>query len=145
MTCNLGRPLTVSGSRRVAPVIPCANWCNADAQDVVISYDELPLAQRQAIGADWSAAAAGEHASIASFSRFIFHLLAHAAPPDLLQEATAALSDEIRHAQLAFDLASRYLGRSAGPGELDISQALVPVSKHELIAALIEEACVGDW
>ena len=54
----------------------------------------------------WLAAALAEHASVASFSKFALELLAVGAPASLLQRAHQAALDEIRHAQLSFDVVS---------------------------------------
>ncbi len=76
----------------------------------------LALEEREALGAAWLRNALMEHASIAAFARFTLELLAVGAPADLIRDSNAAASDETRHAELCFALASEYLGESEGPG-----------------------------
>jgi hypothetical protein len=57
------------------------------------------------------------------------------------------MGDEIRHAALAFGLASAYAGRDLGPGPLQLDGALSTergASLAEMAAAVVREGCVGE-
>jgi len=91
----------------------------------------------------WLEAALAEHASIASFARFVQELLWHAAPPELVASALQAAAEEVEHAQTSFRIASRLLGDSMGPGPLP----LVPpreLSVTGLALSTFEEACIEE-
>ena len=60
-----------------------------------------------AVARAWRAAAAFEHASVASFARSTLELLALGAPLDLVERTQAAALDEVRHARLSLALARR--------------------------------------
>ena len=49
----------------------------------------------------WLEAAQSEHSSIASFSQVILELSTFGAPSNLLQLATSAMQDEIKHTEIA--------------------------------------------
>jgi len=85
-----------------------------------------------------------EHASIASFARLTLQLLSLGAPPDLLAASQRATRDEIDHAELCFELASRYAGRSFGPSPLSMQGAVVELTLAELAVAAVHEGCVGE-
>ena len=75
-----------------------------------------------------------EHASIAAFARFSLELLAFGAPPDLVEQAQAAMADETRHAKLCFALAGAYAERPIGPGALDMTGVSVAADLVQLCA-----------
>ncbi|MEJ1962182.1 MAG: hypothetical protein WDO56_11820 [Gammaproteobacteria bacterium] len=89
--------------------------------------------------------ALGEHASVASFARFVLDLLAVAAPPAMLSDAIRAMEDEVQHARLCFAQARRFNGHPAGPGRLDLT-AMSNVSGDEtaVLLAAITEGCIGE-
>lgn len=93
----------------------------------------------------WADRGVGEHASIASFAAFVIALLTHQAPPDLIEDALKAASDELRHAQLAFGRAAAAnggvgLGPTALPASrLDFSQDLT-----KLAQAVAQEGCIDE-
>lgn len=100
---------------------------------------------RQAIAASWADAALDEHASVASFARFSLHLLAVAAPPDLLVAAHRAGLDEIAHARACFEIAGAYAGEALSPGPLRLSGDLLgPLDLASIAAAAVIEGCVGE-
>jgi hypothetical protein len=139
--CVIGRPFVVDGEARAAAVRPRADWKDeAPGPDV----GALSPAVRGALAAYWEATAALEHASVGSFARFTLQLLALGAPSDLLLDAQRAAADEVKHARMAFALASRYSGRPLGPSALPDAGAPVPTERLEVLSALIEEACVGE-
>lgn len=102
-------------------------------------------ARRRHAAEIWSQIALGEHASIPSFARFVLELVAVGAPPRLLDRAAVAISDEIRHAKLAFGLAGEFLGHPVGPSSLDVSNSVTrqPESADICIATLTE-GCIGE-
>jgi hypothetical protein len=85
-----------------------------------------------------------EHASIAAFARFSLQLLALGAPPDLVAAAAAAMADETRHAELCFELASRYGARDCGPGPLALEGAFEAVDLGSIVELVLEEGCIGE-
>jgi hypothetical protein len=93
----------------------------------------------------WAEIALGEHASIPSFARFVMELVAVGAPPELLTRAAAAISDEVRHARMAFSMAGELLGHPVGPSEIDISGALTkqPEIPDICIAAFVD-GCIEE-
>ncbi len=100
---------------------------------------------RQAIASSWADAALDEHASVASFARFSLHLLAVAAPPDLLVAAHRAGLDEIAHARACFEIAGAYAGEALSPGPLRLSGDLLgPLDLASIAAAAVIEGCVGE-
>jgi hypothetical protein len=85
-----------------------------------------------------------EHASVASFARATLQLLAAGAPPDLVADTQRAAEDEVRHARLAYGLASAYAGRAVGPGALDVRDAAPALGLRAIVRALVDEACIGE-
>lgn len=107
-----GRPARIDGEARFADVGAGAAW-RAPGLDPAV--DALPRALRDRLAAAWLEAAREEHASIAAFANLSLRLLALGAPPDLIADTHAAALDEIRHAQLSFELASAYAGAPLAP------------------------------
>ena len=100
---------------------------------------------REQLAREWTRAAQFEHASIASFGRFAFELLALGAPPQLVADAHRAALDEIRHAQLCFGIASAYAGKSLGPGPLPVDASVLrTIDLHTAVRAAVMEGCVGE-
>ena len=138
---QVGRPFLVDEEARLASAVPSADWTS---NDVELDARSLSSAEREALGAAWLRNALMEHASIAAFARFTLELLAVGAPSDLIRDSNAAASDETRHAELCFALASEYLGEPVGPGALKIEGALDGVSLEKLVVTAIAEGCVGE-
>lgn len=139
VTCAIGRPLHIDGAPRVAPVRGDVGW--ADAPDVRLPDDP---ALCSALAARWAQIGALEHASVASFARVVLELLGLGAPADLIADTQRAAADEVRHARLAFGLASAYAGAPVGPGPLDLRGVVVGGGARAFLHALIDEACVGE-
>jgi hypothetical protein len=99
---------------------------------------------RRLAAARWLDAARAEHASIASFSRFTLQLIAVGAPAELLERSHQAGLDEIRHARVAFTIASAYAGTALGPGPLALGRDEVGYDLGALVRGTIEEGCVGE-
>lgn len=131
--CAIGRPLMVEGQARTAES-GGSGWCG-EVPSLALDADE---------GARWLAVAEMEHASVASFARFTLQLMALGAPPALLAQAQQAAADEVEHARLAYGIASQLLGCEVGPGPLPLDGFSVETSPEAVMAALIEEACVGE-
>ena len=140
-TC-VGRPLMVDGAARTAKALRGGGrgWQRSDAGDV----SDLPPATRRALAAVFAEDALGEHASIASFSRFALELMALGAPADLVAGAHRAALDEVRHAQITFGLASAFLGSPLGPGQLACDALPLRADLASFAQALAVEGCVGE-
>lgn len=138
---GVGRPFLVEGAALAAAAVDRGDWCEA----VAAGIDGLDPAQRERLAAAWARDAAGEHASVAAFARWIVELLACGAPPALVAAAQAAIADEIEHARLCFGLASAYAGRPVGPGPLPVARTLaVSSDMSELALSTFVEGCVGE-
>jgi hypothetical protein len=136
-SCAIGRPLLVDAVACTAPSRQRTDW--AERSQGVDRLREDPE-----LAAHWAEVAALEHASVASFARFGAQLLALGAPPQLVRASKRAALDEIEHARLAYGLASAYGGTAIGPGQLELRGLSVSASWREVVAGLIEEACVGE-
>jgi photosystem II stability/assembly factor-like uncharacterized protein len=108
---------------------------------------------RRALAEAWAADALVEHASVAAFARVATELLSIGAPAELIRATQGALADELEHARMCFDLASRHAGARLGPGALAIlakptnfctvsnSRAGDPVA---IALAMLEEGCINE-
>ena len=133
-----GRPLLIDGALRLAAPEGRCDW----------SEGLQPLApspaEAAALATFWCNIAALEHASVASFSKFSLQLMALGAPADLLMGTQRAAADEVVHAQLAYGLASAYAQQPIGPGPLALGDLNIETDPAAIVAALVEEACVGE-
>jgi hypothetical protein len=134
-----GRPMLVDGRALVAAVRVGEEWVDPVLGELMPIDHETRLV----IAREWLEDARLEHASIASFARFVLELLQHGAPPELVQDAQRALGDEVKHAKLCFTLASLYAGRPLGPTSLELPPFGIR-SLAEAAAAAVEEGCVGE-
>lgn len=143
-----GRPARVDGEARFATVGAAgagaapAPW---RAPELVPAVADLPRELRDRLSAIWLEAARAEHASIASFANLSLRLLALGAPPDLVADAHAAALDEIRHARLAFELASAYAGVPLAPVRFDDAARMSAAG--DLSALAIEtllDGCINE-
>jgi hypothetical protein len=136
-SCVIGRPLTVESGVRVASVAD-QHWGSERIDGLA------PESGGRARADYWLGIARMEHASVASFARFVHELLGFGAPPDLLTDALAAAADEVRHAEQTFAIASAYAAEPLGPGALRVDD-LRPTRDPELfVTRLITEGCVGE-
>lgn len=115
-----GRPFLVEGRPRLADVSGAGNVT------------------------DWLSDARAEHASVAAFARLSLQLMAIGAPSELVRDAQLASLDELRHAELFFELASRAAGTAIRPGPLDVAGALDDLSLAGLIESNLREGCIGE-
>jgi hypothetical protein len=136
-----GRPFTVDGRSRLPRVVARDDWAEA----VELELAAVAPAARQALARAWAQDGCFEHASIASFARFVLELLAMGAPASLVADAQQALFDEIAHARAFFGLAAAHGGHAVGPDALDIRNALD--ASHDALAiadGLVREGCIGE-
>jgi len=141
-----GRPLIVEGEPRYSAAIPRSDWIWDGVGHTVYGIDETT---KQALFEAWTNDALLEHASIAAFSKLSLELLKFGAPPNLVREAHQAAMDEIRHAQVCFQIAGTYtkselVSRQIGPGSLDISKVVLSDSLSDLVENAIREGCIGE-
>lgn len=135
-----GRPLLVGGQERAAG-LGAGEWPG------IGDFDPSGLAAelRARLSNEWARDALFEHASVASFSRFSLHLMAVAAPPDLLHDAHRAAIDEVKHARMCFALASAYAGEPLGPGALPLEgDILGSLDLTSIVLATVHEGCIGE-
>src|SRR5689334_4856267 len=74
--------------------------------------DELPMASRQSIAAVWRRRARNELRTSSVFASLHRELMAFGADFPVLSLSSAAVGDEVRHAQLCRQVAQRYAGES---------------------------------
>jgi hypothetical protein len=139
-SCVIGRPLVIEGEARAARTAAREDWgARAD-----IDIDSLSPDLRARLAEHHAAAAAMEHASVASFARFSLQLLALGAPAELVAEAHRAALDEVEHARLVYGIASRFAGRALGPSNLPEATAPISADMVQIVEALVFEGCVGE-
>jgi len=139
--CPVGRPFLVAGEARTARSVSREDWQSPLLPDV----SHLDPATRRALADAYRKDGLSEHASVASFARFVLECLALGAPAELVSDAQAALRDEIEHAQLSFGLASAYAGEALGPAALDVSDCLpARLDRHESALRAIREGCIAE-
>lgn len=139
----LGRPFLVDRAPRTSEATPRADYAVATS----VCLDEIPADVRAALAAEWARIGLLEHASVAAFARFALQLLGVGAPPELVESCQRAMQDELRHAQLAFSLASAYAAAPLGPGPLKLDGALdashEDLLEHVTLATFLE-GCIGE-
>lgn len=127
--CDYGRPFATQS-------------CAAARADWSLPLGPRPDDSRR-LAAEWTAIGLAEHASVASFARFVLELLAHGAPAELVRDANQAMADEVRHAELAFGLASAYAGEAVGPGPLPVHAVQIG-DLCAMAAACVREGCLAE-
>ncbi|MEM6989196.1 MAG: ferritin-like domain-containing protein [Myxococcota bacterium] len=141
---DAGRPFIVADEHRTAPMRRGGGWCEP-SQTLADSLRTLSPELRDHVAQHWIRSGLAEHASVASFARFIMQLLALGAPSDLVEQAQSAVADEIDHARRCFAVASQYAEQRVGPGRLPMDAALD--GDQDLVsvtAAVIREGCIGE-
>lgn len=138
-----GRPLREQGLPVFAPPAPRADWLEAPTS-MTAAVAGLTPETRQLAAARWAREGAAEHASVASFARLSLELMVLGAPADLVDAAHVAARDEIRHAALAYGLASSFGGRAVGPGPLPISTGPQTLDWATFAEACFLDGCVGE-
>jgi hypothetical protein len=139
--CFEGRPFVIDGLARTSAVVAREGWCDAGE---ALGQD-LTDAERQRVAAAWAQSGLHEHASVASFGKFMMELMSLGAPCELVAQAAQAIQDEIAHARVCFSVASRYAGRALGPDALDITHSVMGAPTLEaLVETVIAEGCIGE-
>ncbi len=141
--CIGGRPFMIEGQMQTASLDRSDAWCLAEPEP-----ESLPLSTELAerLAAAWAEDGLYEHASVASFARFMLELLALGAPPALLHAAQAGIHDELHHAELCFALARRFGGTPLGPGPLAIPELALARTGDPVATALalLDEGCINE-
>ena len=138
--CAVGRPFTVGGRARLGALVPGEGWRALLAPEL----SGLDAATRAALADAWGQEALFEHASIASFARFVMQLLALGAPAELVLSAQRALVEEHGHARACLGLASAYAGLALQPAALPIEGALDESGALAIVESLAREGCVAE-
>jgi len=125
-----------------APAVAALKRSRWDREACTPDMNGLTSRERQLLAEKWAEDGLYEHASIASFARFTLELLQFGAPPELVLDALRAQSDELRHAEMCFALASTY-GDDVGPGALAVDGELHD-ELASFAAATAAEGCVGE-
>lgn len=134
----IGRPFVVDGVSQCAPLVGGAGVVRPDAL-------RLRPAQRRRLRDAWARAAQAEHASVAAFARFTLQLLALGAPSHLVAASAAAMADEVRHAEVARDLASRYAACTLEFGALGGTDAVTsPTTLAAVLEDVVREGCIAE-
>ena len=136
-----GRPLSVEGAHVVAEAVERTDWRK---RDVDVDPSELTPAERERAVTAWTRAGLAEHASVASFNRFVLELMSLGAPPALLMESLQAAQDEVVHARDCFSVASALAGEPVGPGPLRVDRILDDPSVEGILTRLLAEGCVEE-
>jgi len=139
--CAIGRPFLVEGSERLANSSERGDWSELSRSLHAASLDPL---LREQLAQSWTRVALMEHASIAAFARFALQLMSLGAPASLIEGATAAMSDETKHAKACFAIANQFGSTPVGPGRLAIEHSLDDCSLEEIVLNTIREGCVGE-
>jgi hypothetical protein len=133
-----GRPLTIEGEVRLAPLAARADF---------LSVVSLDLPPNQLARDAWVYDARCEHASVAAFSALSLQLMALSAPAELLADVHRAALDEISHAAICFGLAA-HLGSasdtSMGPGALSSLGLRLDPGAAALAEETVRDACLGE-
>lgn len=135
-----GRPFTAGGEARTAATLRRDDWSDA----ALPTLHGLSQETCETLAARWTAAAAAEHASIASFARFVLQLLAVGAPASLVEAAQQAIADEVAHARACYAIAGAYGGCPIGPAPLDMTDVLGPMNIADIAVAAVHEGCIGE-
>jgi hypothetical protein len=131
----------VAGCERLAEPELRGDWRDCS---ILPNVSELAGALPARLAEEWTRIALMEHASIAAFARFSLQLLSLGAPAELIERATAAISDETRHAKACFALASTYAARPVGPSALEVKDSLAELSLEQIVITTIREGCIGE-
>jgi hypothetical protein len=123
------------GVARVAPSTSRRDWCEPRAREAGPRRDATR----------WEREGAFEHASIATFAQLTLDLLGVGAPAHLVEGAVRAGLDEVKHARIAYALASGPGERDVGPAPLDIARATPRAPSLEtLVRETVADGCIGE-
>jgi tetratricopeptide (TPR) repeat protein len=136
-----GRPIVVNGEIRLATLHEGDTWCSKSP----LSDANLSQTANTAAAQAWLEAGRGEHASVASFARFVLQLMGLGAPPNLVRDAIQAMADEVDHACDSFGIASQLTGKPFSPGVLDVSDIISDLGdSRSILRDAIVEGCVAE-
>ncbi|MFO7561549.1 MAG: hypothetical protein R6X02_02800 [Enhygromyxa sp.] len=140
--CIGGRPWMIDGAATTAKLVRGESAWSGEPSEP----SELRPDLRELLVAAWAQDGQFEHASVASFARFVLELMKLGAPPELILAGRRAIVDELEHARQCFALASRYAGVTLGPGPLPLPRwpergRIDPVA---VALAVFEEGCVNE-
>ena len=130
----VGRPFRVAGEARAADLTAGAPTETPGG----------PAAIRARLADEWMKAAQEEHASVAAFARFSLELLQLGAPLELVQAATQAQLDEVRHAEDALRLARRFGAPVEGFGTLPLAGAMDGRDLRTVTLDVVREGCINE-
>jgi len=139
--CASGRPFLIEGVQGLARVATRADWHELGFSP---HGADLDSALRARLAEQWARIALMEHASIAAFARFTLQLMSLGAPASLIERATAAMTDETKHAKACFAVASGYAASALGPGRLSVERSLDESGLEAIVLNTIREGCVGE-
>ena len=131
VTCISGRPLRVDGEQRLAAFTVGPR---------LAPPRHLAPETSRALGASWLEAARAEAASVPAFLALGRDLVRARAPRALMRRAVAAAREEVHHARLCEDLASRSAGVS-----LATHLPSTPVAPAEDRTALFTRLALESW
>ncbi|MGB1017095.1 MAG: hypothetical protein ACPG4T_23360, partial [Nannocystaceae bacterium] len=146
LSCIGGRPLRSGRSAallaELANGTEAASWFRAT---VLMHKNSIPRDIRTRIVEHWTQVARAEHASVASFARVLLSLIHLGAPRALIQETQIAIADEIRHAQIAFGIASDLSETTLGPGRLKLTPEVTsPQEPNEFASSTFLDGCIAE-
>lgn len=130
-TCVIGRPLRVDGQPQLAAYTA--------GRSLPAARNLAPETSR-ALGASWLEAARAESASVPAFLALARDLRGIGAPPALGRRAVLAARDEVRHAHLCEDLASR-----AAAVSFATVRPPTPHARREEHTALLTRLALESW
>ena len=144
--CIGGRPFVLDGEPTTANLV--GEIATPDAiLDAILDPGQRQLAEA------WARDGLLEHASVAAFARVTTELLSIGAPAELVRATQQAIVDELEHARMCFELASKHAGARLGAGSLPVlakpmnfgtvsdSRAGSPVA---IALAMLEEGCINE-
>ncbi|MCB9677800.1 MAG: ferritin-like domain-containing protein [Alphaproteobacteria bacterium] len=135
---NRGRPFRVADDARTAPEV------GSDAWTADLDVAPVDLVLRPMLAEAWIAEARMEHASVAAFARLGLQLVALGAPWELVDAAHFAARDEIRHARVAFSLATQIGGEAVGPGPFPEAAGEVDLDLERFVRHTLIDGCIGE-
>ena len=139
--CYVGRTFFIDEGVVTAELRPGGSW-SAGPEPCVAGLDAKT---RRALGEAWARDGLFEHASVASFARFVMQLLALGAPASLVRDAHAAAIDEVAHAEISLALAAGYFGQRFEPTALPFGTALsIEADLPSVAAETVMEGCIGE-
>lgn len=142
-----GRPFIVDGQAQLAAVVRGRGWLGRAGGGPDGAADELAKSNattRRALADGWLRDARMEHASVASFARFVGDLVGLGAPAELVRDAGNALLDEVEHASLCFALASRFAGEELAPAAMPAASVAQARNFQTIVHDALTEGCLGE-